>query len=109
MFKLIKKWWKYLTAKLTGTFNERADPKVQLEQAIAEAQHQHRRLKEQAANVIANQKQAEIRLNDKLARAREAQRQRPPGADHGGRRREGRRRDEGRRSTPRPPRPSPTS
>ncbi len=66
MFKLVKKWWKYLTAKLTGTFNERADPKVQLEQAIAEAQGQHRRLKEQAANVIANQKQSELRLNAKM-------------------------------------------
>jgi phage shock protein A len=66
MFKLFKKWWKYLTAKLTGTFNERADPKVQLEQAIAEAQNQHRRLREQAANVIANQKQGELRLNNKL-------------------------------------------
>ena len=40
-----------------------ADPKVQLEQAILEAQDQHRRLKEQAANVIANQKQTEMRLN----------------------------------------------
>src|SRR6187431_540487 len=67
MFKLVNKWWKYLTAKLTGSFNERADPKVQLEQAIAEAQNQHRRLKEQAANVIANQKQSEIRLNGKMA------------------------------------------
>jgi phage shock protein A len=66
MFKLFKKWWNYLTAKLTGSFNERADPKVQLEQAIAEAQNQHRRLKEQAANVIANQKQAELRLNAKM-------------------------------------------
>ncbi len=66
MFKLFKKWWKYLTAKLTGSFNERADPKVQLEQAIAEAQNQHRRLKEQAANVIANQKQGELRLNSKM-------------------------------------------
>jgi phage shock protein A len=66
MFKLFKKWWKYLTAKLTGTFNERADPKVQLEQAITEAQSQHRRLKEQAANVIANQKQSELRLNAKM-------------------------------------------
>ncbi len=66
MFKLFKKWWKYLTAKLTGSFNERADPKVQLEQAIAEAQNQHRRLKEQAANVIANQKQSELRLNAKM-------------------------------------------
>ena len=63
MFKLIRRWWKYMTAKLTGKFNERADPKVQLEQAIIEAQDQHRRLKEQAANVIANQKQTEMRLN----------------------------------------------
>jgi phage shock protein A len=67
MFKLVRKWWKYLTAKLTGSFNERADPKVQLEQAITEAKTQHVRLKEQAANVIANQKQGEIRLNGKMA------------------------------------------
>ena len=40
-------------AKLSGSFKERADPKVQLEQAITEAQEQHRRLTEQAANVIA--------------------------------------------------------
>jgi phage shock protein A len=63
MLKLIKKWWRYLTASATGKFNERADPKVQLEQAITEAQEQHRRLIEQAANVIANQKQTELRLN----------------------------------------------
>lgn len=63
MFKLMRRWWNYTTARLTGSFNERADPKVQLEQAISEAQEQHRRLKEQAANVIANQKQTEIRLN----------------------------------------------
>jgi phage shock protein A len=67
MFKLVKKWWAYLTAKLTGSFNERADPKVQLEQAISEAQSQHKRLKEQAVSVIAGQKQAEIRLNGKMA------------------------------------------
>ena len=63
MFKVVKRWWKYMTAKLSGSFNERADPKVQLEQAIMEAQEQHRRLREQAANVIANQKQTEMRLN----------------------------------------------
>ena len=39
---------------------------MQLEQAIGEAQDQHRRLKEQAANVIANQKQAELRLNRQM-------------------------------------------
>jgi phage shock protein A len=63
MIKLVKRWWAYTTAKLTGKFNEAADPKVQLEQAITEAQEQHRRLMEQAANVIANQKQNEMRLN----------------------------------------------
>ncbi len=67
MFKLAKKWWNYLTAKLTGKFNEKADPKVQLEQAITEAREQHQRLKEQATNVIASQKQSEIRLNSKLS------------------------------------------
>jgi phage shock protein A len=67
MFKLAKKWWKYLTAKLTGSFEANADPKVQLEQAITEAREQHQRLREQATAVIAGQKQAEIRLNGKMA------------------------------------------
>jgi len=62
MFSTIKKWWSYLTAKANKSFDERADPAVQLEQAIAEAQDQHRQLREQAANVIANQKQLELRL-----------------------------------------------
>jgi phage shock protein A len=66
MFKLGRRAWAYLTALLTGKFNEKADPKVQLEQALAEAQEQHRRLKEQAANVIANQKQADLQLNRKM-------------------------------------------
>ncbi|MDQ2825824.1 MAG: PspA/IM30 family protein [Actinomycetota bacterium] len=63
MFKLFSRGWRYLTAALTGKFNEVADPKVQLEQAITEAQDQHRRLIEQAANVVANQKQTEMRLS----------------------------------------------
>ncbi|MET0159583.1 MAG: PspA/IM30 family protein, partial [Acidimicrobiales bacterium] len=66
MIKLFRRWWNYLTAKLSGDFEARADPKVQLEQAIREAQDQHRRLKEQAANVIANQKQTELRLNRRM-------------------------------------------
>jgi phage shock protein A len=63
MFKLVRRWWKYTTAKLTGRFEESADPKVQLEQAIREAEEQHRRLTEQAANVIAHQKQTQMRLD----------------------------------------------
>ena len=67
MIKLFKKWWKYLGAKFNSDFDKKADPAVQLEQALREAQDQHRRLKEQAANVIAGQKQAELRLNAKLS------------------------------------------
>ena len=63
MFKALRRMWKYLAAKISGDFEARADPKVQLEQAITEAQEQHRRLKEQAANLIAMQKQGEMRLN----------------------------------------------
>ncbi len=63
MFKFFKRMWAYMSASANTKFEERADPKVQLEQAIGEAQDQHRRLTEQAANVIANQKQTEMRLN----------------------------------------------
>jgi len=66
MLKTLKKWWKYLGAKLSSSFDAQADPKIQLEQAIIEAQEQHRRLKEQAANVIANQKTTEMQLNTKI-------------------------------------------
>ncbi len=67
MWKLLKRRWNYLTARLAGRLEENADPKIQLEQAISEARDQHRRLKDQAANVIANHKQIEIRLNRALS------------------------------------------
>lgn len=66
MIKYLKKRWNYLIAKLSNTHEEKADPKVQLEQAISEAKDQHRRLREQAANVVANQKQTEMRINQAL-------------------------------------------
>ncbi len=66
MVKSLKRWWKYFVAKINSSFNAKADPKIQLEQAITEAQEQHRRLREQAANVIANQKQTEMRLERAL-------------------------------------------
>jgi phage shock protein A len=66
MLKTLKRWWKYLGTKVGMSFEERADPKVQLEQAIVEAQEQHRRLKEQAASVIANQKTTEMQLDQKM-------------------------------------------
>ena len=63
MWKSLKKWWRYLGTKLGMKLEESADPKVQLEQAIQEARDQHRKLTEQAANVIANQKQTQLRLD----------------------------------------------
>jgi phage shock protein A len=63
MIDVIKKRWRYFTTKTDVRFEENADPKIQLEQAIADAQDQHRRLVEQAANVVANQKQHELQLN----------------------------------------------
>jgi len=66
MFQLVRKWWKYLTAKGNVAFNEAADPKIQLEQAIEDAQEQHERLIEQATNVVANEKQTQLRLDRSL-------------------------------------------
>jgi phage shock protein A len=66
MIKVIRRAWNYVVAALTGKLNDAADPKIQLEQALLEAQESHRRLKEQAANVIANQKQADIQLSRKM-------------------------------------------
>jgi phage shock protein A len=66
MFSALKRWWKYLGARVSKSFDDRADPAVQLEQAMKEAQDQHRQLREQAANVIANQKQLELRLGRSL-------------------------------------------
>ena len=63
MIKYLRRWWKYTTARLSGRFEERADPKVQLQQAITEVNEQHKRLKQQAANVIANRNKTELQLN----------------------------------------------
>lgn len=63
MFQFVRRLWRYLGAAFTGKFEEVADPKIQVEQAIAEAQNQHRSLTERAASVIANQKKAEMDLD----------------------------------------------
>ena len=67
MWKSLKRWWHYAAMKLRVAHDEHADPKVQLEQAITEARDQHRRLTEQAANVIANQQQVQQRLDRSIA------------------------------------------
>jgi phage shock protein A len=67
MFQFFRRLWRYLGAALTGKFEDVADPKIQVEQAIAEAQNQHRVLTERAASVIANQKKAEMDLDRSMS------------------------------------------
>ena len=61
------KAWRYLMALFSSKVDEYADPKVQIQQAIEEAQRQHQALTQQAAQVIGNQRQLEMRLNRQLA------------------------------------------
>ena len=53
-------------ALFDNKIEEKADPKVQIEQAIQEAQKQHQALSQQAAAVIGNQRQLEMKLNRQL-------------------------------------------
>ena len=61
------KAWKYVMALFNSKIDENADPKIQIQQAIEEAQRQHQALTQQAAQVIGNQRQLEMRLNRQLA------------------------------------------
>jgi phage shock protein A len=67
MLRFIRRFWKYLGAKLNVWHDEHADPQVQLEQAVAEARAQHHRLLDQAAAVLANRRQSEARLERMIA------------------------------------------
>src|SRR6266542_3980391 len=49
------KGWRYLMALFGAKIDEYADPKVQIQQAIEDAQRQHQALVQQAAAVIGNQ------------------------------------------------------
>jgi len=53
-------------AAFSSKIDEHADPKVQIQQAIEEAQRNHQALTQQAASVIGNQRQLEMKLNRQL-------------------------------------------
>jgi phage shock protein A len=67
------KFWKYLMASFSSKVDEYADPKVQIQQAIEEAQRQHQALSQQAASVIGNQRQLEMKLNRQLGEVEKLQ------------------------------------
>ncbi|HEY9416285.1 MAG TPA: PspA/IM30 family protein [Pseudonocardia sp.] len=60
------KGFKYLGALFSSKVDEYADPKIQIQQAIGEMQEQHQALNRQAAAVIGNQRQLEMKLNRQL-------------------------------------------
>jgi phage shock protein A len=60
------KGWRYLMALFGAKIEEYADPKVQIQQAIEEAQRQHQALVQQAAAVIGNQRQLEMKLSRQM-------------------------------------------
>ncbi|MBY8871081.1 PspA/IM30 family protein [Micromonospora sp. PLK6-60] len=61
------KGWKYLMALFGARIDEHADPKVQIQQAVEEAQRQHQALVQQAAAVIGNQRQLEMKLSRQMS------------------------------------------
>jgi phage shock protein A len=67
------KGWRYLMALFGAKIDEHADPKVQIQQAIEEAQRQHQALVQQAAAVIGNQRQLEMKLSRQLSEVEKLQ------------------------------------
>ena len=66
MFQVIRRAWAYMVAALSGKLDERADPKIQIDQAINEAKRQHQLLSEQAAAVLGNRHQLEMKLDKQM-------------------------------------------
>ena len=66
MANFFRKLSRYLSASANAKFDEKADPKIQIEQAIQEAQRQHQALTQQAANVLGNRRQLEMKLARQL-------------------------------------------
>ncbi|MDK8795712.1 PspA/IM30 family protein [Corynebacterium sp. MSK041] len=57
------KGWKYLMQSFDSAIDENADPKVQIEQAANAAKEQHNAITRQAAEIIGQKKQLEIKMN----------------------------------------------
>src|SRR5215218_8916298 len=62
MGRLLRRAWRYLVAVLSGKLDQVSDPKVQIEQAIEEARQQHALLSQQAAAVIGNERELQLKL-----------------------------------------------
>jgi len=62
MANVVRRAFRYLSASANRKFDEKADPRVQIDQAITESRRQHEALRQQAALVLGNQRQLEMRM-----------------------------------------------
>lgn len=67
------KGWRYMMALFGAKIDQYADPKVQIQQAIEDAQRQHQALVQQAAAVIGNQRQLEMKLSRQMGEVEKLQ------------------------------------
>jgi phage shock protein A len=73
MPNFFKRLGRYLNASANQKFNDKADPRIQIEQAIQDAQRQHQALTQQAAAVLGNRRQLEMRLARQLSEIEQLQ------------------------------------
>ncbi len=64
------KGWKYLMQSFDAKIDENADPKVQVQQAVAEAKRRHQEITNHAASIIGNRNQLQMKL-DRLLKSQE--------------------------------------
>jgi phage shock protein A len=65
--------FRYSNAYANKKFDEKADPEIQIQQAIDDAQRQHQALTQQAAAVLGNRRQLEMRLARQLSEIEQLQ------------------------------------
>ena len=56
------KGWKYLMQSFDSKIDQNADPRVQIQQAVAAAKEQHKAITEQAASIIGNRNQLQMKM-----------------------------------------------
>lgn len=73
MPNFFRRMFRYSNAYANQKFDEKADPAIQIQQAIDEAQRQHQALTQQAAAVLGNRRQLEMRLGRQLGELEQLQ------------------------------------
>lgn len=64
------KGWKYMMQSFDSKIDQNADPRVQIQQAVAQAKKNHQEISQQAATIIGNRNQLQMKL-DRLIKSQE--------------------------------------